>query len=88
MNKLLIALTVARFFDISTTYIALHGNNHEANPLLPNNPTLNLTLSSGATVGEIYILKEFHKTHPRIAKVITIGAIGTESIVAIHNAKR
>jgi hypothetical protein len=87
MNPLLTAFILARALDLGTTQIALAHGAQEANPLLPSRPVPNLMAGAGLTVTQVAIYRALQEKHPRLGKVVFIGAIALEGYVSARNVR-
>lgn len=87
MNPLLTAFILARALDLGSTQVALAHGAHEANPMLPTRPVPNLMAGAGLTVAEGALYHALQQKHPRLGKVVFIGAIALEGYVSVHNLR-
>jgi hypothetical protein len=87
MNALLLTLALLRGGDSVTTASILAHGGHESNPLLPQNPALNLTITSAEGTATIYAIHRLYATHPKLARVMAIAGIVAEGYAVQHNLR-
>jgi len=86
VNPLLLTLAMLHGADLGTTQVVLSQGGTERNPFVPQNRTANLVVGSAASVADILILYKLGVHHPKLAKVLTVAAIGVEGWAVAHNA--
>ena len=87
MRAALIALAIARALDAGTTCQAFHRGGSEANPVLPTNCPVAISVQAGLVVGQDFGLSKLAAKHPKLAQVIAWSTTSIESAVAFHNAR-
>jgi hypothetical protein len=86
MGPLLLTLAILHGADVTTTQVVLAQGGTERNPFVPQNRSANLLVGSAASAADVWILHTLGTHHPKLAKVITIAAIGVEGWAVAHNA--
>lgn len=73
-----------------TMYLVGSRRGQEANPVMApfaNRPVLMGAVKMGVDSAAVYYILRIHKTHPRIAWLLTGLGIAVESYASIHNAR-
>jgi hypothetical protein len=88
MNPILLTLALLHGADLASTQVVLHQGGSERNPLMPQAASWNLAIGSAASAGDIWLLHRIGRSHPRLATVIGIAAIGAEGFAVVHNVRQ
>jgi hypothetical protein len=55
---------------------------------MPQAASWNLAVGSAASAGDIWLLHRIGHSHPRLARVLGIAAIGAEGFAVVHNVQQ
>ena len=70
--------------DLTTTEIGLSRGGVEGNPLMVARP-VRIAAKAGVVTLEIWLLKRYARTHPRVVKGLTIGLVAGHAWIGYHN---
>lgn len=91
LNPPTIAFTSGAVADWTTTAVAIHHGAIEANPIVswadPHNAPATIAVGAAIDTACVLILRQYGKTHPKIASVLLYAGAAWRGAYAVHNAK-
>lgn len=87
-KALILGMWISAGCDAGSSVYAFRQGAVEANPFVVSTRTVPFVIQGTAMVaGETFLVRELHKRHPRVAKLLLAGHIGVGAALTVRNVR-
>lgn len=87
MKNILFVLLVAHGCDAVTTVAGMHRGAMELNPVLTNQPAVNVGVHAAIASSQTSVLVTLNRHHPKLARTLGLAAIAVEGFAVGSNLR-